>query len=323
MSHRPTTPPAFMLLLGALGSGLVACSASSTNTFGGGGASSTSSGAGGSSSTGAPGEGGSIGAGLFDGGFADAGGGGETCAKETQFVYTLTADNLLLRFDPPTLIFTVIGTVDCGSFATPYSMAVDRNGQGWTVLTDGSLHQIDTKTAKCTATSFVPGQHGFNTFGMGFSTDDATGAAETLFVSQADLGGSTTLGLAKIDLGTMTLTPIGMYDKVDARAELTGTGDGRLFGAFEGSPYDVAQISKTDAEIESQAPQSALNYPPGSSNFAFAFWGGDFFLFVGPGTSTDVFLYEPATGKTTLKKTVPLEIVGAGVSTCAPTKPPS
>ena len=63
----------------------------------------------------------------------------------------------------------------------------------------------------------------------------------------------------------------------------------------------------------------ALNYPPNGSNFAFAFWGGDFWLFVGPGTSTDVFQYAPSTGMTTKVETESFEVVGAGVSTCAPT----
>ncbi len=138
------------------------------------------------------------------------------------------------------------------------------------------------------------------------------------------MGGiGTILGLAKIDTATLTLTPVGMYDKLDARAELTGTGDARLFGAFEGTPYDVAQIEKTDAKILSEAMQTAINYAPDTSNFAFAFWGGDFWLFVGPGTSTDVFHYVVSTGVTTKVKTVSFEIVGAGVSTCAPIVPPT
>jgi len=45
---------------------------------------------------------------------------------------------------------------------------------------------------------------------------------------------------------------------------------------------------------------------------------------VGPGTKTDVFHYQPATQTTKLVKTDSQKvIVGAGVSTCAPTKPPA
>jgi hypothetical protein len=276
-----------------------------------------------------PGEGGA-GAGTagftpFDGGPTGGQGGTTSCPVATQLVYTLTADNRLYSFDPPTLTFSLIGTLDCpGLGESPYSMAVDRNANAWSVFTDGNLYRIDTDTAHCTATSFVPGQHGWTTFGMGFSADSPEGNTDTLYVSEAAyISGGGTQGLGKIDLVSMTLTPIGMYDLLDARAELTGTGDAKLFGAFEGSPYDVAQIDKTNAHILTQAPQNAINYAPDTSNFAFAFWGGDFWLFVGPGTSTDVFHYQPSTQTTTKVKTVDMEIVGAGVSTCAPIVPPT
>jgi hypothetical protein len=173
----------------------------------------------------------------------------------------------------------------------------------------------------------MPGQQGFTTFGMGFSTNMPGGSDETLYVSESTAGSplppppgmSNAPRLATIALQTFTLTPIGMYDQLSARAELTGTGDAKLFGAFEGMPYVVAEIEKPTAKILSQAPQSAINYAPDSSNFAFAFWGGDFWLFVGPGSSTDVFHYVPQSQMTTKVKSVDFEIVGAGVSTCAPT----
>jgi hypothetical protein len=260
-----------------------------------------------------------------DAAFVD-GGGNANCPLETQYVYVIDVTGTLYRFDPPALTFTTVGTLACPSISSPYSMAVDRNGQAWVVFQDGNLFQVDTKTAGCKATSYSPGQHGFLTFGMGFSTDAPGGTAETLYVSdsgqQPDGTYQPTKGLAKLDTATLALTPIAAYDAITARAEMTGTGDARLFGAFEGSPYVVAQIQKTDAKILSQAPQSTINYAPDMSNFAFAFWGGDFWLFVGPGTSTDVFDYSPSAGTTKKVKTVSFEIVGAGVSTCAPTTPP-
>jgi hypothetical protein len=303
---------------------VAACSASNTTgsmfATGTGGSGGATSGMGGTGS-GGHGQGGDE---LIDAGFGGSGQGGSApgCAQETQFIYTLAADNTLSRFDPPTLTFTKIGTLDCpNSFASPFSMAVDRNAQAWVVFTDGSLARVDTKTAKCTPTSFVPGQSGFTTFGMGFSSNSPGSADETLFVSESSFGGST-LGLARIDVQTLKLTPVGQYDKLNARAEMTGTGDARLFAAFEGTPYIVAEIHKSDAKVLSQAKQDAISYPGGGSNFAFAFWGGDFWLFVGPGTSTDVFQYKPMTGVTTKVSSTTAEIVGAGVSTCAPTKPP-
>lgn len=272
---------------------------------------------GGTGGTGAGGSGGVI----MTGG---SGGGSSTgCSVESKFVYVLDRDAGLYKFDPPSLTFTPIGTLTCpaGALENPFSMAVDRNANAWVVYSDGQLFKVDTKTAGCTPTSFTPGQAGFVTFGMGFSTDGPGSTKDTLYVSQSDDLGTTT-GLATIDTQSLVLNPIGMYDQMNARAELTGTGDGKLFGAFEGSPYVVAEIQKSDAKILSQAPQSQIQYAPGSSNFAFAFWGGSFWLFVGPGTSTDVFQYDPQTKNTQKKTSTAFAIVGAGVSTCAPIEPP-
>jgi hypothetical protein len=174
-------------------------------------------------------------------------------------------------------------------------------------------------TLACQNLAFTPNQAGFTTFGMGFATD-GTSSSETLYVSD-DTSTAMPTALGKIDLSTLKLTEVGPYDATVGWAELTGTGDGRLFGAFEGTPYVVAQIDEVGAKLLSQAPQSAINAAPESSSLAFAFWGGVFWLFVGPGGSTDFFRYDPVAQTTTKMKTITAEIVGAGVSTCAPVGP--
>jgi len=260
--------------------------------------------------------------GISVGGGGSGGGTNVGCSTESQYVYVIDDTATLYKFDPPALSFTAIGTLNCGTFFdTPFSMAVDRNANAWVVYTDGSLYKVDTKTAGCSPTSFAPGQSGFITFGMGFSTDGPGSSHDTLFVSDSDFAG-TTKGLAIVDTQSLVLTPVGMYDQINARAEMTGTGDGKLYGAFEGSPYVVSEIDKSNAKILSQAPQNPIQYPPGGSNFAFAFWGGSFWLFVGPGSKTDVFQFDPAANTTTLRTSVTQVIVGAGVSTCAPIEPP-
>jgi hypothetical protein len=254
----------------------------------------------------------------------DAGPPGDACGSPTtgqvqcESIYVITGANPpeLYRFDPACLAFESIGTVHCpqsGPFpATPYSMAVDRNGLAWVVFTDGHIFNVDVTTAACTATSYVPNQHGYSTFGMGFSSDTPMGTTETLYVSRS----VAPFGLASIETSSLTLTPIGTYDQLQARAEMTGTGDARLFGAFEGTPFIVAEIDKTNAHILSQAPQSASQ---ASANFAFATYAGDFYLFVGPGSYTDVVRYRPSTMVSErVVAMFPQEIVGAGVSTCAP-----
>lgn len=249
---------------------------------------------------------------------ADACGAGPSGLVQCSSVYVITGTQPpeLYRFDPSCLRFERIGQVTCtgtGPFAaTPYSMAVARDGVAWVLYTSGRIFHVDVSTAACTPTSFVMNQSGFLQFGMGFAADGPGASTETLYVSR----NTTPYALASIDTASLALGPIGDYDLVSGRAELTGTGDGRLFGAFEGTPFVVAEIDRTDAHILSTAPQSV---GMASSNFAFAAYGGRFYLFVGDGSYTDVVRYDPASGASeTVVSHFTQEVVGAGVSTCAP-----
>jgi len=276
---------------------------------------------GGASSSGGSGSG-SGGNVLGDGGGSSSGG-GAGCSQAAEFVYVVDVNGTLYQFNPPTLAFTQIGQVTCAS-SDFFSMAVDRNAVAWVLAQDGTIVKYDINAKTCTKTAYQAGQQGFQTFGMGFSANGVGATTDTLFVTDDELQTpSSNRGLAMIDTSSLSLTPVAQYDQLQGEeAELTGTGDGRLFGAFEGSPYTVAEIDKTTGHIISVALQSGINYAPSSSSLAFAFWGGDFWLFIGPGGTTDVFQYQPSAKTTTKRETESFEIVGAGVSTCAPTVPP-
>jgi hypothetical protein len=239
--------------------------------------------------------------------FSDAAPAGDAgaCSSEAQLVYVVDSVKNVYGFDPKALAFTPIGALTCTGSPT-FSMAVDRNAVAYALGTDGTLVRYDIRSHACTLLPFASSQHGFFTFGMGFSSDSKGSSNETLFVASAN-----SLGLATIDTTTLALTPVGKFDKLGGRVELTGTGDGQLFGLFEGTPYVVGEVDKATAQVLSQAPQA----PTTVANFAFAFWGGDFYLFL----AKDVIRYSP-TKKTSVKvASVTFEIVGAGVSTCAPT----
>ncbi len=244
------------------------------------------------------------------------------CAAAAQYVYVIDVDGGMYQFDPPNLTFTQVGTVSCASTQL-FSMAVDRNAVAWVLAQDGTIVRYDIDAKTCAPTTFAPSQHGFFTFGMGFATDAVGSTSETLYVTDDELQNPASgHGLAKIDTTSLTLTPIGQYDQLTGlTAEMTGTGNAQLFAAFEGTPYTVAEIDEQTAHIISTAPQTSISYPAGSTSLAFAAWGGDFWLFVGPGGTTDVYQYQPCTKATTKRKTVQFEIVGAGVSTCAPFGP--
>ncbi|MFT5684402.1 MAG: hypothetical protein ACI8RZ_005343 [Myxococcota bacterium] len=239
-----------------------------------------------------------------------------------RFVYVVTARDELYRFHPPSMSFQLVSRLSCParSYASPYSMAVSRDGTAYVVFNDGNLFRVDTETGQCDATGYRTNQAGFTSFGMGYMQD---GSTEKLFISASSYLGGSGYQLGTIAPGQLKAVPVGVYDQLSARSELTGTGDGRLFGAFEGEPYVVAEIDPRNARILSQAPQDAVSYPPNSSNFAFAFWGGSFWLFAGPGSSTDVYRYNPDEGTTEKVSRQSFAVVGAGVSTCAPTEFPT
>jgi hypothetical protein len=239
-------------------------------------------------------------------------------------VYVLTASNQLFSFYPPTLDFTLIGTIACPTtspMVSPFSMAVDRTGTAFSVFTDGNLFQIDTGTAACIATSFVPGQNGFSTFGMGF-VSDSNDTGETLFVADSAFnttGRGNSMGLASIDTMAFTLNFVGPFTPAIPGPELTGTGDGRLFGFYTNqnaaSGSHIVEIDKTTGNLLADNP---LQTGAPNDAYAFAFWGGSFWVFTSPGGASQVTQFNPADLSETQMGTMSETIVGAGVSTCAP-----
>jgi hypothetical protein len=268
--------------------------------------------------------------GTDDGGLGGSSGGGPAgeCAEDTKDVFVITEERVLYRFNPPSLAFKVIGLVDCPTGgAVPTSMAVDRQGTAWVRHTDGTIWRVSTRNLQCTPTSFVPPSDGtFQQFGMGFSTTAAGGSQEELFLS--DTNGA---GLAKLDTTTMKVTFLGRYTApLEGRtSELTGTGDGKLYGFFVDAPAQVAEIAKASGAISNARPLA--NVYAGTA-WAFSFYGGDFFVYTHStgggglpraGAGSDVTRFSPATGAVeVVKPRVGFKIVGAGVSTCAPTAPP-
>ncbi len=253
--------------------------------------------------------------------------GADGCSEAARLVYVVSQENELYAFTPNTGSFAKIGRLECPTtgLATPNSMAIDRNGTAWVNYSDGSLFRVSTANASCTATSFEKNQNGFTKFGMAFATDATDGEAETLYISglSAESGGGK--GLAKIDLGTMKVTPLGEYtgSLAGKGAELTGTGDGRLYGFFTTSPATLAEIDKSQGATSNQKPLDGVNT---GNAWAFSFWGGDFWFYTSDGVTPSRVTQLQTSGNGALavvKEDVGgFRIVGAGVSTCAPTTPP-
>jgi hypothetical protein len=314
-----------------------ACSGAPGNQrSGGSGASGNGASGNGASGNGASGTGTDTGLG---GGFTTGTGNGPPgCSAAAELVYVLATDNTLWSFQPDKKIFTLIGSLGCHppDGATPNSMAVDRNAVAWVnyVASDGLgadtggwVYQVSTSDASCAAQpTFTISDASWHRLGMGFSTDAAGGTSETLFVAgTGTVGAANSPGLGKLDFPTKSLVPIHQFagdaQLTSQSAELTGTGDARLFGFFTTHPVRVAQIDKPGAAILSDMPVSSVPTPRA---WAFSFWGGAFYLYTSNGsTNSTVTRFDPTTKAVdaSYQLTAPMIIDGAGVSTCAPVGP--
>ena len=235
----------------------------------------------------------------------------------STLIYVIGAGNELYSFYPPTLAFTKIGTVNCTNKSTPFSMGVNRLGIAYSVFSDGELFQVSTANAACKPTAYQPGQLGWNTFGMGYASLPDGG--DQLFVIEVDFT-QPSLGLGAIDTNKFTLSKVGSFQPdLTSECELTGTGDGRLFAlCLNNNSNDgiLAQIDQQTAKVVGEDTLTGLG--TGQQALAYAFWGGDFWIFTAPNNTTNVTKYDPVAKTLTKMTTLNAQIVGAGVSTCAP-----
>jgi hypothetical protein len=252
----------------------------------------------------------------------------DTCPDAAAtLVYLISSQNDLLSFDPPTGTITTIGQIACpdpGGFQ-PFSMAVDRAGIAYVAYGEGNLFRVSTADASCRSTAFVPGAGGFPLlFGMGYSRD-AAGSGETLFIAGTpgyQNGSSGPAVLASVDTTTFAIDPIATISPDVIAPELTGSAAAQLFAFYatgpSGTSSAIGEVSTTSAEL---TPVASLPTVDQGSAWAFALWGGDFYLFTAPGgddTSSVIQRYSPSDGSVVQVGTASVTIVGAGVSTCAP-----
>jgi hypothetical protein len=239
---------------------------------------------------------------------------------EARWIYVVDQANRFLRFQPDDLSFTMIGTLGCDGFATPFSMAVDRNAVAWVLYQDGRIHHVSTTDASCRPTTFAPRQMGFELFGMGFASDADGSSEETLYIGG---GAGLSVGMGSAVLGTIdeASLAVGSIGALPGWPELSGTGAGELWGFFPDTiPRSVRRIEKADAATPMTFPLDPLGTEMAQA-WAFAFWGGRFYVFLQTASSgtTDVWRLDPSDGSVERVVTGSgFTIVGAGVSTCAP-----
>jgi hypothetical protein len=211
--------------------------------------------------------------------------------------------------------FRNIGALACDPASAPFSMAVDRRGIAWVLYQSGKLYRVSIVDAHCAPVRRA--DDGPLGFGMGFASDAPGDEAETLYVA----ANAAPHQLARVDT---TYEPprwsvVGPVASEGERGpELTGTADAKLFGYFpEPGLGFVQEIDRATAKRIGPRLSLGPGGPVGS--WAFAHWGGVFYVFTGAGDTSAVHAVHRNTGAHEL--VIPdahHAIVGAGVSTCAP-----
>jgi hypothetical protein len=305
------------LLLAAV----VGCDDASGRDGHGGGGQGGSGGSGGNGGSG--GSGGSGGNGNLDLGDPNS----LDCSDSAKLVYLLDADNSLWSFHPnqtniKSSVLSQVGKLNCPTTMAPNAMAVDRSGTAWIeyvppddeTSANDELYKVDVTNANCTSTSYHSGSFGTH-YGMGFVSDAPMSESETLFVAK----GVAPWGMGKLDLSTLAIDPIATPS---GGPELTGTGAAELWGFFpDASTPRVSQLDKSTAAEGKTYPIAAASGQ--EDGYAFAFWGGDFWVFLkkeGEEWST-LYHVKGADGSVDTWTLTGRWIIGAGVSTCAPTDP--
>lgn len=262
------------------------------------------------------------------GGSSAGGGNPDDCSDAARLIYVLSDANELYSFQPLERVFTKIGDLSCPTSMDPNSMAIDRDAVAWVnyvgnngIADDsGALFKVSTADASCEPAPAVTMPNGWYRVGMGFATDASDSDAETLFVTSITPGGS----LGRIDQNQATVVSVGPFtgDFAGQNAELTGTGDARLYGFFTSVPVEVAELDKATGAILSSTALPEVEVPLA---WAFSFWGGDFYLYTAQAGQSRVNRYRPSDGSvdTSYMVNIGFRIVGAGVSTCAPVSPPN
>lgn len=263
----------------------------------------------------------------------------------SDYIYVVDAQKNFLAFAPrndtgagslAVNLFWRIGTLDCRtarpafppfSNVSPFSMAVDRHANAWVLYDTGEMFNVNPQNAACVSANYKPLQLGWEVFGMGYVSDAPGAKTDSLYVGRALVDGNTDNSLGKVDK-TLFLSSIGPFAGVSSSPELTGTANAELYGYFpsnQPNSHLIALIDRTNASYQKTYQLPPLQSKDQNYAFAFAHWGGRFYYFItmtltSGSTVNRVYRYDPTADAVTLVlDNSPYVIVGAGVSTCAPT----
>jgi hypothetical protein len=210
----------------------------------------------------------------------------------------------LWSFFPPTLKFTLVGTLNC--LSSPDYMTVDRQGSAW-VLAAGQLYKASTVDASCAAVPTWPPQPAGYLAGLTF-VGTSNAIDNTLYLMSST-------NLARFDVPSGMMTTVGPAPVANAFGDMTSNGDGTLYFLNQ-AQVTLYDVSPTTGAVLSTAALNAQVQAGGSQ--ALAFWGGSFYAF----EQDVIYQYDPVMKTTTSLGNAPLMVTGAGQSTCVPKTPP-
>jgi hypothetical protein len=232
------------------------------------------------------------------------------CPASAKLVYVTGEGGDLYSFYPPTLKFTLVGTMTCLP-TTPSHMTVDRTGTAW-VVSNGDLYRASTTNAACSAVSNWVGTTTFPDFALTFL--GTTSATDTTLYMLSGISFSGTGTLGTFDTATGAVKTVASVQVPSAAGDMTTNGDGSLYFLMDQTPLTLYEITPTTGAVAKSYPVNATV----GGNAALAFWGGSFYAF----ESGVINQFDTATGVTTSLGNAPIRVTGAGQSTCVPTVPP-
>ena len=233
--------------------------------------------------------------------FIDATG---NCPPEATLIYITGTGGALYSFWPPSFTFTFIGNLTCTT--APTHMTVDRHGVAW-VVANGMLYRASTIDASCVAVgNWTPNPApGFTDFALTFVGTTSTDTHLYMMDS--------TPRLALFDTDAGSFAVVGDPPISNAVGDMTSNGDGTLYFLHDILQPALYEIDPATATILNDYDIAAS----GGGSQALAYFGGLFYAFEDDNVSS----YEIATNTTTSLGIAPINVTGAGQSTCVPTTP--
>jgi hypothetical protein len=206
---------------------------------------------------------------------------GCTPGIHTTTIVVAGDDGSLWTFDPFGPSFDFVVGPACAEVLDPYSLAVDPKGLAW--LLSASTRRIFrfdvNEPGACEDSGYLPTVPELPLFGMSFVSDGTAAECSTLYGMSYSGDGPFREGeglgrLARIEGDPPRATLLAPTD-FDG-GELAGTGDGRLFAfAGERPPQLLEYDPATGALLDARQLPGLFR---GNAS-AFAFFGGDLFLF--------------------------------------------